>query len=366
MSLKVINQFKRLSSPKIITLNEFIGFDSRNYVHYIDTSDSYRVKEPHIHFCTSDIKLDKLIRYKVRKSDAGFVCLHDVFCFGKKCMIVNSNGDLLSLSVETLPRAFDLETNRSLRDFGFYSFSDPVFIFEKPGNSTYYHFMVEMLPQIDLYNQCIYQYTDTVNVYSPKRFAMQASKIALIKNAKINWFGGYPICHFRKLFYPLYNKKNILSHFGYSFYKKIRNNFDINLNSCKNKFQIIYAARGDSSEKRKSVNNEEKLINYCKNKNIKVIQGNEHSVIDQINLFKNSDIVIGIHGSNLVNTLFCRPGTTIIEIMSHDRAFGHFADISSAFALDHHVVIAETNEPNVVDCNEKLINKIDHIINKFS
>lgn len=366
MTLNIINQFRKLSSSNVISLEEFIESDSRNYVQYIDASQSYRVKEPHLHFCTSDIKLDKLIRYKVRKIDAGFVCLHDVFCFGKKCIIVNSNGDLLSLSVDTLPRMFDLEIKRSLRDFGFYSFNDPVFIFEKPGNSTYYHFMVEMLPQVDLYNQYIYEYTDKINVYSPKKFAMQGLKIALNKNASINWFKGYPICHLKKLFYPLYSNKNILSHFGYNFYQKIRRNFDINLNSCKNEFKIIYAVRGDSSDKRKSVFNEESLINYCINNNIEVVQGANHSVKEQVEIFKNSNVIIGIHGSNLVNTLFCSPGATVIEIMPHDRTFGHFCDMSSAFNLDHHVIFAETYAPNVVNCNEKLINKLDDIINKIS
>lgn len=39
------------------------------------------------------------------------------------------------------------------------------------------------------------------------------------------------------------------------------------------------------------------------------------SFIEQVNLFYNSDFVIGVHGAGLTNASFCKPGTKVIEIL---------------------------------------------------
>jgi len=38
------------------------------------------------------------------------------------------------------------------------------------------------------------------------------------------------------------------------------------------------------------------------------------SVLEQIELFSNADVVIGTHGAGLANILFCKPNTKVIEI----------------------------------------------------
>ena len=40
---------------------------------------------------------------------------------------------------------------------------------------------------------------------------------------------------------------------------------------------------------------------------------------NQINLFRNSSIIIGAHGAAFTNIIFCKPGTKIIEIIPKDH-----------------------------------------------
>ena len=38
--------------------------------------------------------------------------------------------------------------------------------------------------------------------------------------------------------------------------------------------------------------------------------------IDQVNLFYNAEIIVGLHGGGFANLAFCKPGTKIIELKS--------------------------------------------------
>lgn len=57
----------------------------------------------------------------------------------------------------------------------------------------------------------------------------------------------------------------------------------------------------------------------------KVIVPEEYSVMEQMNLFHNADIVISPHGANSTNYLYMRKGTVFAEIFS-DIFYEHFAD----------------------------------------
>jgi capsular polysaccharide biosynthesis protein len=53
------------------------------------------------------------------------------------------------------------------------------------------------------------------------------------------------------------------------------------------------------------------------------------SVVDQILLFENAEIVVATHGSALINTMFCKPGTHVIEIFQAliDSSFWYIAHL---------------------------------------
>lgn len=52
------------------------------------------------------------------------------------------------------------------------------------------------------------------------------------------------------------------------------------------------------------------------------------SMLEQVQLFYHADTVVGPHGSGLVNLLYCKPGTRVVEIGTPVRPSGLFHRIA--------------------------------------
>ena len=82
----------------------------------------------------------------------------------------------------------------------------------------------------------------------------------------------------------------------------------------------IFIDSSDSSQNIKKLRlliNENEVKNFLINKGFKSITlGNLH-FSDQIKIFNNAEIIIGLHGAGFANMCFCRPGTKIVEIKSN-------------------------------------------------
>ena len=74
----------------------------------------------------------------------------------------------------------------------------------------------------------------------------------------------------------------------------------------------IYVTREDSFYRK--IVNEADLIPILRSKGYKIINPQLYSINDQIRIFSQADKIVGAHGSNLSNIVFCNPGTEIFEI----------------------------------------------------
>lgn len=61
------------------------------------------------------------------------------------------------------------------------------------------------------------------------------------------------------------------------------------------------------------------------------------SLLNQIALFHHAHMIVGFHGSGLTNTLFCNPGTCIVEIFQ-ERGDCTFWYMSQLLGLQHHCI----------------------------
>jgi hypothetical protein len=75
----------------------------------------------------------------------------------------------------------------------------------------------------------------------------------------------------------------------------------------------VFISRSQSARRR--FVNEESLYERLKKEGFERYCLDHLSVDDQIQLFSNAEIIIGPHGAGLANLIFCKPGTTIIEIL---------------------------------------------------
>ncbi len=92
---------------------------------------------------------------------------------------------------------------------------------------------------------------------------------------------------------------------------KILKNF-FSTNKLKSNDKKIYVTREDSFYRK--IVNEADLIPILRSKGYKIINPQLYSISDQIRLFSQADKIVGAHGSNLSNIVFCKPGTEILEI----------------------------------------------------
>ncbi|TAG96966.1 MAG: glycosyltransferase family 61 protein [Oscillatoriales cyanobacterium] len=73
----------------------------------------------------------------------------------------------------------------------------------------------------------------------------------------------------------------------------------------------IYISRSNSSRK---IVNEAEILPILKDYNFEIIHCEELSLVEQIEIFSEAQVVLGSHGAGIYNQIFCKPGAIIIEI----------------------------------------------------
>ncbi|WP_187262062.1 glycosyltransferase family 61 protein [Pontibacter beigongshangensis] len=105
---------------------------------------------------------------------------------------------------------------------------------------------------------------------------------------------------------------------------------------------FIYIARSDSSIRR--VLNEEELIGRLEPYGFKTIVSSKLNIRQKIKLFSNAKVVLGASGAGLINYIFCKPGTTAIEVFNKGFMLLPFFNIAQKINLDYHYLICKGDE----------------------
>ena len=79
----------------------------------------------------------------------------------------------------------------------------------------------------------------------------------------------------------------------------------------------IYIDRSDSTSNVKhlrTIQNEDEVKNYLLGIGFDIVRLGEYSFKDQVSIFNNADIIVGLHGAGFANMVFSKPNTKIIEL----------------------------------------------------
>ncbi len=124
----------------------------------------------------------------------------------------------------------------------------------------------------------------------------------------------------------------------------------------------IYITRENSSYR--SIVNESDIIPMLRSNGFKIINPNLYEIDEQIEIFSGADEIIGPHGSNLANIVFCKPGTKIYEIgpkfeNNYEKFFeNRYKNLSDINSLKYSRIITDTVDvENHSELAEKYINK---------
>ncbi|MBI1247289.1 DUF563 domain-containing protein [bacterium] len=191
---------------------------------------------------------------------------------------------------------------------------------------NYYHWVVEMLPQMRLFDQPDTAF-DYLAVPQRKSFVRESLELMGVDPAKI--IPLQRLTHLRadQLLVP--SPASPYSHpSGVKFLReKMRSapwsHFD------REDRERIYISRKRRGSRR--LIEENQLLELLQPLGFRPVLLEEMSVQEQIQLFQRAEAVVGPHGAGFTNTIFCRPGTVVMEISPscRPRTFFHcIADIN--------------------------------------
>ncbi|MEG4346626.1 tetratricopeptide repeat protein [Microcoleus sp. A003_D6] len=104
----------------------------------------------------------------------------------------------------------------------------------------------------------------------------------------------------------------------------------------------IYISRSKARYRR--VLNEEDAIEVLEKSGFVSIWPESMSLAEQIAYFYHADVIVAAHGSGLTNTIFCRQGTKVIELVSPHYISHYYWGISQYLKLEHYFLAGEAFE----------------------
>ncbi|MBM18063.1 MAG: hypothetical protein CL947_03290 [Epsilonproteobacteria bacterium] len=96
----------------------------------------------------------------------------------------------------------------------------------------------------------------------------------------------------------------------------------------------VFLSRNDAARK---INNEDDVFAYFEQKGFKKYTLTNLSFLEQIQLFHQATHIIGTHGSNMTNIIFCNPDTQIIELFQNQLDSSYWF-ISQQLKFQHHCI----------------------------
>ncbi len=133
-------------------------------------------------------------------------------------------------------------------------------------------------------------------------------------------------------------------------------------NSVKSKGPRVYLTRSRSLG-RVAVNDGQ-IQSYLKSNGFSIVDMGDYMLDEQISIMKNADAVIGIHGAALTNTLYCKPGTKVIEIFPPNYGTNAFRTISEMLGHQYIPLVGAAVENSTmegVNTRENLFLEIEQL-----
>ena len=227
-----------------------------------------------------------------------------------------------------------------------------IFLLGSSAGNNYYSNLIQFIPRI------FYIKDNNIKIAIHRNSSVKFRNFIkyILKNKKINFtfvylddgFYNFIDCQFPQ-FFNIANSNLILKKF-------------LKPKSLNSKDKKIYVTREDSAYRR--IVNEADIIPILRSKGYKVINPQLYRIDQQIQIFSEADKIIGAHGSNLSNIIFCKPETEIFEIgpefnKEHEKIFeNRYKILAKINNLKYKRLITDTVPvENHTELSKKYINK---------
>ena len=217
------------------------------------------------------------------------------------------------------------------------------------GNNNYFHWLFDVLPRLKLINSFIklrkirYFLMPAIK----HKFQIETLKILNIRNKCL------PSNNYRHIF----SDKIITTCHPYVFSKNsandakkiplwislwLKENF-LKYKSKKKFFNKIFIDRKQKSNENRFISNNEEVKNFLKDKGFSSLYLEDYSFKEQVGIFNQANIIIGLHSAGFANLAFCRKGTKIIEILN-DTTGDQIKNLALTNKLLYYRIVSQTKQ----------------------
>ena len=239
--------------------------------------------------------------------------------------------------------------------------------------NNYFHFIFDILPKLYLLKLKVdLKKIDYFYVSEPKNWQINIFKKFGIKEKKLlssNKFKHIIADEVYAIEHPWYHKGYIQLEVSKLPKWIIYNHRKFFKENSKKKFgkRKIFLDRSRSIYKHCQIENLDIIKSLFIKKKIDIKRPETLSFKKQIQLFKNSGVILGAHGAAFTNIIFCKPGTKIIEIIPKDHPNKKCARISKILKLKYFRIETKpdnsnVNYPHKIKLSKENLKKINKII----
>ena len=209
---------------------------------------------------------------------------------------------------------------------------------------VYYHWMFDILPRIELIERSQIKLSEidcfVINSIS-KPYQQETLELLNIPANKILESDRHSHIQATELIVPSF--PGYMDWVPPGTMQYLRQTFLPKINLAKNKFsKKIYISRAKA--KNRQIINETEVNQLLTSQGFKTIFLEEMSVLEQVAIFANAEIIVAPHGSGLTNIVFCSPDTKIVELFSPNYQRTDYWMISQHLELQHYYLVGENFE----------------------
>lgn len=323
----------------------------------------------------------------VKSSSSYSLILSDVIVFGESNLIlVDDNHGFYDLK--------NIENdNIAITDSIFFSENNSIYLYENIRKEikvdeginllvnysfNYYHFLFEALVKfkflkdinsnvpllVDEIVERTPQFKELLDLFNTKRDVIFVKKHAKVNVKKLHHIGLLNVIppNFKN------NSKIELDHvlFERDSLRFIRTKLLNNLPKVA-AYKKIYLSRKGASGRRKF--NEDEISNLLMDKGFEVIAPQDYSILEQISLFNNADVIIGGSGAAFTNLIFCNENAKVFVLSKSTlRKLNIFSTIAEYVGCDlKYIMEEESNDINQnIDLHEDFEINVNQILRAIS
>lgn len=218
------------------------------------------------------------------------------------------------------------------------------------GYNNYYHWMLDILPSIHLFEKAGYTIgpEDRVVVFSGTSSFQKGTLDALgIEPEQIVQLSrSSPSLGADELIVPFYANSMALTMAEWVpafLVEKFLPAECLDAGTAAETPAKLYIARARDARNGRSIDNEDDVVAFLEARGFSVIYPEEHDVTAQARLFSGADIVLASHGAGLTNIAYCRPATRIVELYGNFINACYWA-LSQVCGLDYYSHCCSTRE----------------------